>query len=67
MMDLKYTVDVKKFGKRDCPVCGRWLPRSANRCPHCGHVFPTPKPCSTWVGWVLLGFIVWALIQAALH
>ena len=31
MMDLKYTVDFRKFGKRDCLSCGHWVPRFAQR------------------------------------
>lgn len=67
MMDLKYIVGVRKSGKRDCPVCGHWVHRSAERCPKCGHVFAPPGKCPRWVGYVVLGFFIWALVETILH
>lgn len=67
MMDLKYTVDVRKFGKRDCPSCGHWVPRSADRCPKCGHSFAPPWQCPQWVGYIVLAFIAFLLLWAAFH
>ena len=67
MMDVKYTVDIAKFGKRACPACGQEISRSADRCPKCGHVFEPPWHCPQWVGFIVLGFIAFLLIWAAFH
>ena len=67
MLDIKVVYDISKFGKRHCPSCGRLIPRSADRCPACGYSFAPPWKCPQWVGFVILGFIVWVLVWAALH
>lgn len=67
MMDVKYTVDITKFGKRDCPECGHSIPRSADRCPECGHVFAPLVKCPQWVGWVLVGLFVWLVVWFMAH
>ena len=67
MLDIQPVVDISKFSKRDCPSCGRLIPRSADRCPACGHSFAPPWKCPQWVGFVILGFIVFIFLWAAFH